>query len=1265
MTRARARSSTAQVIRFGHSMQLGWGVALGIGLVLALDVFVTPGWLIRLTGRELALGSGMALLLFLPMVLCYMERIGLHRHGDGFLGLGGPHMGGTHRFLLGWLLLLGYASLASALAWGMGLYLSILSQALFRVAIATRWLAGLAVFLVALHHILQPEGHWSLRTRLVYASLGLVLLIALWGLGRPTNSTFKMVAPEQPIDLAQTMAFLAADLWFVGLIAGYRENVQRPRRVLLPALLVPLVVGRLLGVLVGLNPGFPRAWASSPSAPAQLVPPLPSTALELGFAVAGLFICFVTMDRALANLLHLGGALGLESGLPARLRQTLPGPGSSPYGLPLAVLAVGLMTMGLSVSTVVGLASLALLWATVLLFGPRVFRVSRGERRTWDRVDPPVEGGLRLPFEPVFPGLAAVTGLFLPLALPTQVLLGGLAWMSLGALHRGTRTQPTRAQERFVSRDAPLASLRARYSVLVAIMNPETAVSLIRAGALLAEARGGHLIVLHVLDRQEEFTRNLSYLRPEQQLRMVEHFVAQADLPPGLPVTSFVRVARSTVQGIVETVKDEQVDLVLMGWEESHQPGRRGPSVWEQSLLRLRALQDPAGVPHEMGETFWRRLEVLEQASEVVDLNPILDPIVQAVTCDVAVLRGRLPQTIRQVLIPISGRSRVSTVVELGRALVQRHRGRVVTLHVVPDPHPESGTQAPPGPDAEESLLEGPSVGSPPPAQPMVASRSHPGGPSTGQGSLGAGTAVSGPATEGRRPCPINGRGVGPGPRSPSPAIPRPDILARASGCRPGQAPGAGPTVPFPDLLEGTDLGGRVERRVVRASSVVTGILEMASRFDVVLMNASRLTFLDTHFFNGIPAEVALSRQQPTILVRPYEPRHHRWLRHRWQALAAVFPKLSVAERAEIAIAMRQGAQPSIDFFVLIFLAATIATFGLLQNSGAVIIGAMLVAPLMSPIASMAMGLVEGNGQLVRVAAEATVKGIILAVSVGVAVTLLSPATQVTDQILARTQPTLLDLAVALASGAAAGYALSRKQVAAALPGVSIAVALVPPLCVVGYGIATSRYTIAGGGLLLFATNLVAIVLAAAIFFLLMGFRPLTTQQTEHLQQGLRLSLISLLLIAIPLAVLLHISLHQLRQREQLAEMEAHIRRVLAEHIPSKAAYLRNIEVVQEGEEYVVHAIFYDYTTLERALLTRIQGQLNQDLGAPVRLEATLLPAQRVGPEGEDTVPVPPSEAALAPPEEAPTTASQVTPEGRPTATPTPKAPSEATRGRR
>jgi uncharacterized membrane protein len=147
------------------------------------------------------------------------------------------------------------------------------------------------------------------------------------------------------------------------------------------------------------------------------------------------------------------------------------------------------------------------------------------------------------------------------------------------------------------------------------------------------------------------------------------------------------------------------------------------------------------------------------------------------------------------------------------------------------------------------------------------------------------------------------------------------------------------------------------------------------------------------------------------------------------------------------------------------------------------------------------------------------VKGVALAVGLAVLIGAISPLVTLTPQIQARTHPNLFDLAVALASGAAGAYAIARKDVATALPGVAIAAALVPPISVTGIGLATGNIDVAGGGALLFITNLIAITLAGSIVLLLLGFRPPRPGEGEtRLQVGLVTAIALVVIISIPLA---------------------------------------------------------------------------------------------------------------------------------------------------
>ena len=211
------------------------------------------------------------------------------------------------------------------------------------------------------------------------------------------------------------------------------------------------------------------------------------------------------------------------------------------------------------------------------------------------------------------------------------------------------------------------------------------------------------------------------------------------------------------------------------------------------------------------------------------------------------------------------------------------------------------------------------------------------------------------------------------------------------------------------------------------------------------------------------------------------------------------------------------------QFFVLMLLSAAIAAFGLVNDSAAVVIGAMLVAPLMTPILAVAAAIVHGWGRRALESLLIVGAGALAGIGVGIAVGLLAPSLHtglpLPGEILARTGPNLVDLFIALAAGAAGGFVTVRTEASGALPGVGIAVALVPPLATIGITIGVGEWGLAWGALLLFATNLVAIILAAGFVLLAAGFaafRDLEGARSASL--ATRLVWIGLLVVAIPLA---------------------------------------------------------------------------------------------------------------------------------------------------
>ena len=182
-----------------------------------------------------------------------------------------------------------------------------------------------------------------------------------------------------------------------------------------------------------------------------------------------------------------------------------------------------------------------------------------------------------------------------------------------------------------------------------------------------------------------------------------------------------------------------------------------------------------------------------------------------------------------------------------------------------------------------------------------------------------------------------------------------------------------------------------------------------------------------------------------------------------------------------------------IRFFALMGFAAVIASMGVITDSTAVVIGAMLVAPLMTPLMGMAISLVMGWPNRLLRATLIALSGIVFAIGIGVLLGLIVPAnidTATNTQILARISPTTLDLITAIAAGAAGAYGLSRPDVSDSLPGVAIAISLVPPLTVVGIAWSQGDFEAGSGALLLFATNMIAIIVVGGLTFILTGVTP-------------------------------------------------------------------------------------------------------------------------------------------------------------------------------
>ncbi len=212
------------------------------------------------------------------------------------------------------------------------------------------------------------------------------------------------------------------------------------------------------------------------------------------------------------------------------------------------------------------------------------------------------------------------------------------------------------------------------------------------------------------------------------------------------------------------------------------------------------------------------------------------------------------------------------------------------------------------------------------------------------------------------------------------------------------------------------------------------------------------------------------------------------------------------------------------QFSLLLFLSAVIATPGIVADSTATVIGAMLIAPLMIPIVATTAALVMGNARRAWRSSLLVVAGTLGVIIVSAGLGRLGIHVvdfETNSQITARVVPRVLDLIIALAAGTAGAYAMSRKEIADSIPGVAISIALVPPLCVVGIAISAAQWADAWGALLLFLTNLFSILLAGGAVFALLGLGAAVKSDMSRPKKRAAYEIVTLavLLVAIPLSI--------------------------------------------------------------------------------------------------------------------------------------------------
>lgn len=210
------------------------------------------------------------------------------------------------------------------------------------------------------------------------------------------------------------------------------------------------------------------------------------------------------------------------------------------------------------------------------------------------------------------------------------------------------------------------------------------------------------------------------------------------------------------------------------------------------------------------------------------------------------------------------------------------------------------------------------------------------------------------------------------------------------------------------------------------------------------------------------------------------------------------------------------------SFWVMLTLSGVIAVAGVMSDSTATVIGAMIIAPLAIPILGMGLGIVTGNLSAIYRSFSYIGISVAIVVAMGALAVIVMPGTETvlqSSQVTGRTSPGVLDLTAAFATGFAGSIARARKDLGDVLPGIAIAISLVPPLGVVGVCVGSGAWGLALGASLLFISNVVALVIASTVVFLWVGY-PKDAKTARPFGRGrraYRLMAFAAIFVAIPM----------------------------------------------------------------------------------------------------------------------------------------------------
>ncbi|WP_434057111.1 DUF389 domain-containing protein [Acinetobacter silvestris] len=348
-------------------------------------------------------------------------------------------------------------------------------------------------------------------------------------------------------------------------------------------------------------------------------------------------------------------------------------------------------------------------------------------------------------------------------------------------------------------------------------------------------------------------------------------------------------------------------------------------------------------------------------------------------------------------------------------------------------------------------------------------------------------------------------------------------------------------------------------------------------------------------------------QDMPTIIIDEHNPDQNKYeqLKEKLRYKQALRENSRKIDHKQVRLNIQADALPSKTFFIMNALAAVIAGYGLLGDSTAVVIGAMLVAMMLGPISGIALALIDARWLLLKTSLSTLALGVIMIYSIGIIMGLIHFDLPITNEILARTKPTTIDLMIALAGGAAGAFAAISPRLSVAVVGVAVATALVPPLVASGILLAHAQLPNSANAFLLAFTNMVAIQVSSSLVLWIAGFRRGSDDDINSIWGFIKrnsLSLIILFILAIYLSFNLIQSVHK-----QLYETQ--IKQQIYQNLNVNNNVIDIIQFDQQEDFTLVRASIRGDTAPTATEIEKINTQLAKDRkGHPSYLQIRFIP---------------------------------------------------------